>query len=303
MSESVTWLAEGVEGADSRDRRRHVRRAYVVATAAKDSVSVLSVSGVPALGAAHPGLAGAVAVERSPRSLGNGYEWEVDVAYEFTAPAARPKTPTSPTAPEEVPTDEPWEISQDYQEVETVATALAETAEPGGSLGTAANPSVNTAGDAFADPVTEPVWCQVLALEKNLASGAISPSTAESYQGSVNTAAITVAGVSIGVRCGWMRRCAVQKRYYGDAPTSYWRLRVEIVVYPSSITTDIPVLQVGYNQLVSAAPKPIYGADGEPLRVPSLLAADGTVTTTPYWRYFARSKRVAWSGLSLPTTA
>lgn len=302
MSDSVTWLAEGVEGSDSRDRRRHVRRAYVVTDAAKDSVTVLAVTGVPARGAAHPSLAGCVVRERRPRSLGNGFEWELDVEYEFIAPTAEPPTPTTPTTPKEVPTDEPWEISQDYQEVETVATSLATASTPGGSLGSAANPSVNTAGEAFADPVTEPVWCQVLTLEKNLASGSISPSTAESYQGSVNTASIDVAGVTVGVRCGWMRRCVVQKRYYGDTPTAYWRLRVEIVVYPSAITTDIPVLQVGYNQLVSTVLTPIYGADGEPLRVPSLLDTNGAKTATPFWKYYARSKRVAWSGLSLPNT-
>lgn len=303
MSDSVTWLAEGVEGSDSRDRRRHVRRAYIVTDAAKDSVTVLAVTGVPARGAAHPSLAGCVVRERRPRSLGNGFEWELDVEYEFIAPTAEPPTPTNPTTPKEVPTDEPWEISQDYHEVEMVVASASYATTPGGSLSASANPSVNPAGDTFSDPYTETVWCQVLTLEKNLASGSIDPNTAESYQGSVNTAAIDVAGVPIGVRCGLMRRCVVQKRYYGDTPTPYWRLRVEIVVYPSGITTDIPVLQIGYRQLVVGVPVEITGADGEPLRVPSKLDASGVVTATPYIRYFGRSKRVAWSGLSLPTTA
>lgn len=303
MSATVTWLADGVGGDDSRDKRTHRRKAYVVSDSALDSVTVLSVTGIPARGDAHPSFAGALCVRRAPRAMDSGYEWEVEVEYEYLAPSADPGTPTAPTVKAAVPSDEPWEISQDYQEVEVVPSSLNEVASPGASLGSAANPSVNTAGEAFADPVTETVWCQVLALEKNLASGAISPSTAESYQGTTNTASITVAGVSIGVRCGWMRRCAVQKRYYGDASTAYWRLRCEIVIYPASITTDIAVLQRGYNQLVGAALVPIYAADGTAMRVPSLLDASGAVTTTPTWRYFARTKRAAWSGLSLPTTA
>lgn len=302
MSATVTWLADGVSGFDARDRRTHVRRAYVVSDTALDSVTVLAVAGIPARGDAHPSFAGAKCSTRTPSSMGTGYEWTVDVEYEYLSPTDEGnKPPTSPTKVAATPVDEPWEVSQDYQEVEVVATSLNEVASPGAAIGTAANPSINTAGDSFSDPVTEPIWCQVLTLEKNLASGAISPSTAESYQGSVNSAAVTVAGISIGVRCGWMRRCAVQKRYYGDDSTQYWRLRVEIVIYPSSITTDIAVLQRGYNQLVSEALTPIYDAGGTPIRVPALLDADGAETATPYWRYFARSKRVAWSGLSLPT--
>lgn len=300
----VKWTAAGVDGRDAADRKTHIRRAYVRTVAAKDSVTVLAVVGVPALGAAHPSLAGAKVVDRRPRSMGNGYEWEVDIEYELDLNPANPRnsTPTSWTIADPIPTNEPWEFDQDYQEIEVVPATLAEVPSPGGAIGSAKNPSINTAGEAFGDPVTEPVWCQVLRLEKNILAAGISPSTAAAYQGSTNSVQLAVAGVTIPLRCGLMRRSQVRRRYYGEGPTAYWRALFEIVVFPSAITTDIPVLQRGYNQLVAAVLTPVYAADGSPIRTPVLLDSAGAETTTPKIRYFARTNRQNWGSLNLPST-
>jgi hypothetical protein len=270
----------------------------------KDSVSVLSVAGIPAIGDAHPALAGAKVIDRRPSSLGNGYEWQVDVEYELNLGVSGGKqpTPNSPTIAEEVPTDEPWEFDQDYQEIEVVPALMAPAASAGGTVGTPVNPSINTAGEAFAEPVTEPVWCQVLRLEKNILNASISPSAAATFQGSTNTVAIDVAGVTIAVRCGLMRRCQVRRRYFGETPTAYWRATFEIVVFPSSITTDIAVLQRGFNVKDEGALVPVYAADGGPLRTPVLLDADGKETTTAFLKFYARTNRQAWASLNLPTT-
>jgi hypothetical protein len=304
MSDSVTWIAEGVEGRDSRDRKTHIRRAYVVTDAAKDSVTVLAVQGVPAIGAAHPSYATALVVDRRARNLGNGFEWEIDVEYERdTSPnAPSKKARTSATVAAEIPTDEPWEFDQDFHEIEVTPSSLAIATTPGGSLSGTGDPSVNTAGELFADPVTETIYAQVLILEKNIETGDISPSIASTYHGSVNSASVAVAGVTIPARCGWMRRCVVRKRYYGDANTAYWRARFEIVVYPSDITTDLRVWQRGYNELDGTDLVPIYAPDGQGVRTPQLLDSAGAATTTPYARYYARTKRESWASLNLPTT-
>jgi hypothetical protein len=275
-----------------------------VTDAAKDSVTVLAVAGVPAIGAAHPSYATALVVDRRTQNLGNGFEWEIDVEYERdTSPnAPSKKARTSATVAAEIPTEEPWEFDQDFHEIEVTPSSLSKSTTPGGTLSGTGDPSINTAGEAFADPVTETIYAQVLILEKNIETGDISPSIAATYHGSVNSASVAVAGVTIPARCGWMRRCVVRKRYYGDSNTAYWRARFEIVVYPSDISSDIRVSQRGYKQLVATVLTEIYDPGGTPPRAPPFLDSAGAVSSTPYYIYYARTKRESWASLNLPTT-
>ena len=314
MSETVKWLADGVRGSNAEGRITHIRRAYVDSSTALDSVTVLSVAGIPAMGDEHPSEPLAKVVDLRSNPLGNGYEWTVDVEYAFEEPppddpegtwTLRVRRRDSATQYADDPRDEPWEIDQDAQEIDLVPPLLAEAPSPGGTPGEDADPNVNTAGEEFAQPITIPVTCPVLTLEKNQTLTANSPSNASNYVGSTNSAEITVAGITIPVRCGLIRKCGVRKRYYWDTAgtlTGYWRFRMEIIVFPSSITTDIRVAQRGYNQKVDGATVPVYAADGTPVRTPVHLGASGAKSEDPFYRYFVRPRVLAWSGLTLPTS-
>ena len=309
MSDVVKRLAAN-DGGDFKIGDGRIRATFFVQTdAAKTALTVLSVTGVPAEGAEDTTNAGYFAKSRSAKSLGNGYEWEVAVEYEAADNGTLKPQESKRMYGSRYPWGEPWEFNLDFFEAQSIPTSMTTVNVSSHATGAAVDPQINTAGDAWGSPMVEPIYCPVIQLQKNIV-GAGNPATAivaeaMGLHGSVNTAAITVAGFSIPVRAGWMRRYQPERRYYipetGGSAVGFWRYYIDIVVFPDPYRTYIAQVQLGYKQLVATVPTAIL-YNGVAPRNPAKLDAAGALTDTAYYRYFTRSKETSWASAGLPNS-
>jgi hypothetical protein len=282
--------------------RTYRRQFYVLATATTDDeYGAVNATGIPAIGDAHPSDSGArLRDKRAKRESADArLKWIVDCQYSSgTATTAQPDNPLSRDP----------DISLDTEYIDRIPTA----AFNGTNWTTAV---ANTAGDLFDPPPSIQVPVTVIRIGRNESSFTVS--TKNTYEGTVNSATLTIAGQSLTARQALMRSITASKAT--ENGTTYYRVNYEILVAdlngptigtsPDAVATtthDLVIANTGYFQLVGGVKAPcLVTSTGEPANVPQLLAADGTqlsISGAPVWLSFRVRREQAWSGLSLPST-
>lgn len=261
----------------------------------------VTASGIPALSAAHPGDSGARvrSIQAKRLSEDGRLLWIVTVTYSSS---------TATTATPDDPTDRDPVITLSSRKVEIIPTA-----RYNGSAWVTG--ILNTAGDSFDPPPAIQKSLAVITIQMNLS--AFTVATKLTYEDTVNSATITVAGQSFTARQLYMEDITCRQAtengvdYYD---TTYTILAADINSANvgsggdavATNTHDLVLLNQGYFQVVSSTKAPcLILQTGEPATTPQLLAADGTqlsLAGSPVWLSFRVRREQAWSGLSLPTT-
>ena len=163
---------------------------------------------------------------------------------------------------------------------------------------------VNTAGDPFDQPVNVERLSPVIEVIRKEGKAMTKRGLAAS--GTINSAAITVAGQSIPARHGRIYVSAQEL----DNNTAYdYQSTYRIEINPDG--WDMSVLSQGYNCYLGTGSTqgekitPLGDdADGyrQPLTTPILLDANGHRTTTPFYRTFKPYAAASWANLNLPSS-
>ncbi|MDT8389441.1 MAG: hypothetical protein RRC34_02920 [Lentisphaeria bacterium] len=274
-------IARGRSGRKDRGGQRSYRETYLVKTDTDtdSAVTVLGASGLPALNAGFTGDTSAIVMSLAPKVVGIGRRnWHVDVEYKTLQP-------TDFTAD---PLDTPPDISWGSYTL----SEIAEEDKDGAAI-------LNTAGDPYDPPIEIDRHYPLVTISRYQAS--YSPSSAFSVRDSLNSAAVTIAGLALSARQGLMIDYdSVSETIDG---TTYQRVTYRIMCKPGSGWVYRTVSR-GYRALVGGERKVIY-IDGEPASKPVHLDAAGAVLAvgaTPYVQTHYINKETSWSTLALPAT-
>jgi hypothetical protein len=153
---------------------------------------------------------------------------------------------------------------------------------------------LNSAGDPFDPPPTQPVVRLQCTIERNVATH--NPTTAFAYINTVNNGNVTIAGVS--VTAGQALMVDFSATSQREAGTVYARQRFVIEFAPSFVRE---ILDAGYYQLTGGDKLPILDDNGDPFTEPQLLDGSGEVTTTPTFLAFDAHTATNFGTLALPT--
>ncbi|RMF85756.1 MAG: hypothetical protein D6744_00845 [Planctomycetota bacterium] len=160
------------------------------------------------------------------------------------------------------------------------------------------NAVVNSAGDMFDPPITDEVYRFVITIERNVA--ATNPATVASYVNTVNSDAITVAGVALAAEQGLIKDYSARAVY--EADTEYIRERIMIQVAESHARE---VADAGYYYIDASdgnKRKHVTDGEGRDDTKPHYLTATGDDGgTTPRYLTFNIKEAKAWAPLGLPT--
>jgi len=282
MSVGAAVLMVSPRSGEKTYRNRVYERTYeVVCTALTDTeAAVLGASGLPAIGAAHPGDS-KVYCKNLRATRVEGLTWHVTARYEVPQSSTGGEYAEDPTTldPEITFGDEVYEEAAD-KDKDGVAV-------------------LTSAKRPFDPPLMLPWPRRVIVITRNEAT--FNAATAEGYINTVNSAQITVAGLTISAGCGLMRRLNAQKAWApnGDA---YWIVTYEIAVDNRRGWTA-RVLDQDYYTLDKNCCK---DESGRPATRPMPLNGYGyqlAAGGTPVFLTFTVYTTAAWSGLSLPSTA
>jgi len=288
---SVNEIWKGRGGAIQINTRTYSRVYQVVCNAASDSAyTVRTAAGLPSIGDSYPDDTAAKCVAIAPEQQDDRLDWLVTVRYSTST------TQLSTSADD--PLDRDPVISWGRESVERIAVADVNGA-----------PVHNYAGEPFDPPPSIPHSRLVCRIVRNEASYA--PDTAAEYLDSVNSAGITVAGLSLLARQGLLREFSGEKKQ--EAGDDFWEVTYEIVVAdiddPVQTTWDFDIAEVGWHYLYAADDRRRCwsGSGGEYSSAPMPLDTDGTQlspnATPPVlystWRLI---KEKSWAALSLPTS-
>lgn len=278
---SRSWLVE-LDGADA--------NADVLKTVM--DLAGDSAYGIPAKGDAHPKWSHVRCRSIKPEATKSFRA--VIVTAEYSA------NTSSDTDPDD-PTDEPWKIDfPDATDTEIVEKTKFATEDDGDEYGVAANkPIQNTAGEWFDPPIEETIYPAVVECSKNIAVGNVSLSEIRTYRGSINNAAITIAGYNIpkwvgrivGFSCTNMNKKGIE----------YYRLKYRFLL--NSDTWVRVILNRGFHWLDGDGNlQPIITTGGTAVvSKAQKLNHDGTwgENVTPNYLKFATIRETDWSSLTI----
>jgi hypothetical protein len=214
---------------DEQSRITGVTRKYQVlrATAAPlDAESMISISGLPAIGAAHPSNAALTVSGYRLAEDSNGVRWVIDVIYSRASRAGdRPNRPPRGSAE----LSRGWTM-QDIQ-IDLVADAVTGVAV------------LNSAGDPF-ESVPQvsravPVWRREVKESTAVA-------TRLAISGKVNSVAFTVDGVTVGIHCG--RLIVSQEKLYDDPDGYASKFTYELALMENKVDIDGTVVDIGWDK-------------------------------------------------------
>jgi hypothetical protein len=269
-------------------------------------------------------------VALNPSCLGNGWEYLITATYSDAAPPAGridivpgdgSVDPTSPqyigggfpinydptdatqqgAAVDVDPTRLPWTFEQSSRSMLIERPKLYTVTDAGAVTATLADTAILTNGKPLAQVVTEDVSLPVLQLSKNVPDAFITPLDAAYIVGSVNSAAVTIAGIALLARQAMIIDLRLRRNWYGEDKTPFWELALSVAIFDGTERSDIWVLQQDYYEIDGAGPgvKTIDIAGSATFR-PVAIGADGKVTLTPYHKKFARTNIRSWAALALP---
>lgn len=274
---------------------------------------VITATGLPALGAAHPTEASAVVVQiGDPEETDNRYVYRVPVLYDTDTGV---QLETSPL-------NDPWRAnfsSESRPKIVTQTIVDSTWLTEGDTIGSAASKAIaNKADEPFDTPPSESNDLEIITLTHNVA--APDPEALGAYRNSMNAAAITVAARVIPRWTGKMLNIGIDGPNYRNG-VKYYVVTFRIGVIVTKMTGGSPpkpmetwahkFANMGYKQRVggTAVPSNITLADGTttvrqamPLSSTGVYDPDPAKTACYVWLVFATLNEAAWSGLSLPTT-
>jgi len=253
------------------------------------------ISGLPSPGSAHPTYGGLVATDYQLREGDDGQRWEVEVTY------ARPAAMSGASGGMRV-VSVSVSASSETRDLTHAAAASAY-----GST-TQGQPMLNSAGDPF----EETLRVEVPIIELEIVRDENVPyATRMALHGTVNDAALTVAGLSIERHCGRIAISGVPSDTDGYTYRYTYRVQVRSNrVGSTDIGWEEAILQQGYYYLDpfdgrKRATEEIEDESGETRIIPSsrpvLLDAHGGLSTFPVYLYVCPYPEGDWSSLSLPS--
>jgi hypothetical protein len=291
---SLTELrAERVPGEQSveRDIRREAVRAEMVYAVlvpfGTRSLNYAAITGLPAIGAAHPDFA-ALRASRYDDQEQNGRVWRVRVSYE--------PVPAPPGG-----SDTKRIISSGWNSIE-VQRDLIFDALTGA-------PVLNTAGDAFEQTLQVPRVDLQFVLEQEEDTA---PSTVMPFSGTLNSDNITFDGISVAAKHGRMLiscRDTDEASRFDYLYTYTITVRTNIVLKATApgyedIGWREGTVSQGYRVLDAAELKHVMVEDDDtgdlrPVNSPVLLDSAGAQTATPYVQLWDAHVTADWSTLKL----
>jgi len=221
----------------------HVRSFYVVVDDRADySTVVLAAASLPAMGDSHPADVNSKVVNRQcTNRQDDPFVWDVRISYDVSG---------SPV-----------------QENPEVSWASVDRTIPVDSV-------FNAAGDPFDPPVMAESNYPELTITRNYLATDFTLTVANTLNGSVNSAGITIEGVSYSARV--LRMVHVDRKLFFQNSTKYMRVTTRVRI--NKDTWDFKILNQGYRKKVSGVLRQILDPNtGTPVAKPALLKADGDV--------------------------
>jgi hypothetical protein len=264
---------------------------------------ILSATGLPDIGDGFPGDTLSKCARKTARkqSEDDWQYWLVTCSYALNGPSGGTNDPTD---------DDP-QISVDCEAVE-VPFDRAYNTDPADTFGNPTLAVLNSAGDPFDPPAMTQRYRMVLQVQKNAKT--FNLTTIFQYVNTTNSAATTVAGVTIPAKCGLIRRISARKAWDGRG-RAYWDVTYEIAIDRETFTRQlvdqgyrmlddglnrVQIRQSDINPAMAAGAQadqyvtePVHLLEGLP------LTGDGPPQWLPYNPYYAQS----WASLGLPATA
>jgi hypothetical protein len=215
---------------DDQSRLTNVTRKYQVLRAVSaplDNEILTSISGLPAIGAAHPSDSDLTVSGYRLAEDSNGVRWVVDVIYSRASASTPPESNRAPRGSAEL--SRGW-TSQDIQ-IDLVADAVSGVAV------------LNSAGDPF-ESVPQvsravPVWRREVKEDTAVA-------TRLAISGKVNSVAFTVDGVTVGIHCG--RLIVSQEKLYDDPDGYASKFTYELALMKNDVDIDGTVVDIGWDK-------------------------------------------------------
>jgi hypothetical protein len=190
-----------------------------------DAESMTSISGLPAIGAAHPSNAKLLVTGYRLSEDSNGVRWVVEVIYARDT-QERPGENRPPPGSAEL--SRGW-TSQDIQ-VDLVTDAVS-----GATV-------LNSAGDPFESVPQVSRAVPVFRLERKESTAV---ATLLAMSGKVNSAAFTVDGVAVGVHCG--RLVISQEKLYDDPDGYASKFTYELALMKRDVDIGGTVVDIGWD--------------------------------------------------------
>ena len=217
---------------------------------------------------------------------GDGLVWEVRVVYEQKPPVSV-----------DDPTGNPWDldpvISFGYmmrQRVFERCYAIDETIEDRttaltGGRGEPDLPVQNSAKVWFDPPEMIDDALLTIGISRNTEHSDFDPAVLNKFVNTLNSAAVTVAGIVIGITKGWVRDYKATKAWT-NANQPYWQENVEIVINPETwvkAIMDRGIMVAAESGSGGTASSPgnlvkyekVLDEDGDQMREPVMLNGDG----------------------------
>lgn len=277
---SRSWLVE-LDGADDNDQ------------ALKAAMDLMgdSTYDIPDKGDAHPDWSHIRCRSVTPEATKSFRAIILTAEY-----SARTSSSTDP----DNPTDEPWKIDfPNATDTEIVEKTKFATTDSGQEKGVGADePIQNAAGEWIDPPIEETTYPTVIECSKNIAVGDVSASEMRTYRGSINNAAITIAGYNIPKWVG--RMVGFSCMHQNNKGVEYYTLTYRILL--NEDTWIRVVLNRGFHQLAGGSIEPIILTGGTAIVSKAQnLNTDGTwgESVIPNWLRFATIPEQDWSSLTV----
>lgn len=246
---------------------------------------IMENAALPKIGDQYPGMSYMRAVNRDCETYEDDFHWYVLIDYminnslEVVRTNDRPKISFFSAAHEKV-------AEKAYQD--------------GDEEGKPTKPIENSAKDPFDPPVITDKRNLVISITRNESLGQFNANTIASIENTLNSSAMTIAGVSIAVHEGYMRTIKADSQYDNTGWPFY------VVTYEIEVDRETHVQKVldrGFYELSGGYPVPIKDAEGNKKDEPTKLDGNGVALINeeePVYLSYRIKPEASWSALGLP---
>lgn len=230
-----------------------------------DVVDILEDSNVPDIGDTHPSASYMVCTRRTVKTYEDDFHWKVDCEYGRNSGAHGP-----------LPTDEEPKIDFSSATHEIVAEKAYDAAD---AQGAPSIPIENSAKDPFDPPLMDDKRNMLIVINRNEPLTQFDAETYISFENTLNSVAVKIAGITIAQYEGLIRAIKGSKRWdkEGDA---YYEVTYEIEVDRETFVLE--VVDRGFYELVGTEKVPILDTEGNLVQEPAKLDGLGRKADPTY---------------------